>query len=104
MEGSVRLFSANNLLLNEVGFDKPFAENSLILGENRSLNAVAGPAGITAREGPKTYISNILNIDPVFGAFISNTQIWLVDSNEQSMELANELEKVRVQLLRYCLA
>ena len=65
------------------------------------MNAVAGPAGLIARKVPKTYISNILNSDPVLGAFLRNTQHRLMDSNEQSMELANELEKVADQLQRY---
>ena len=74
---------------------------SLILGEDRSVNAVAGPAGLTARKVPKTYISNILNGDPILGAFLRNSQHRLMDSNEQSMELANELEKVADQLQCY---
>ena len=101
LEGSVIIFSIANLLLNRVGLDELFGETSLILGEDRSVNAVAGPAGLTARKVPKTYISNILNSDPVLGAFLRNTQHRLIDSNEQSMELANELEKVADQLQSY---
>mgnify|MGYP002842147855 CR=1 FL=1 len=82
LEGSVRIFSADNLLLNRVGPDELFGETSLILGEDRSVNAVAGPAGLTARKVPKTYISNILNNDPVLGAFLCNTRIRLMDPNE----------------------
>ena len=98
LEGSVRIFSADNLLLNRVGLDELFGETSLILGEDRSVNAVAGPAGLTARKVPKTYISNMLNGDPVLGAFLRNSQHRLMDSNEQSMELANEQKKVADQL------
>ena len=101
LEGSVRIFSSDNLLLNRVGPDELFGETSLILGEDRSVNAVAGPTGVTARKVPKTYISNMLNGDPVLGAFLRNTQIRLMDSNEQSMELANELEKVADKLQCY---
>ena len=98
MKSSVRLFSANNLLLKRVGLADLFGETSLILGENRSLNAVAGPARLTARKVPKTYISNILNDDPVFGTFLRDTQIRLMDSSKQRMELAKELEKLAVQM------
>ncbi len=104
LEGSVRIFSADNLLLNRVGLDELFGETSLILGEDRSVNAVAGPAGLTAREVPKTYISNILNGDPVLVAFLRNTQNRLMDANKQSMELANKLEKVVGQLQSYSAA
>ena len=101
LEGLVRIFSADNMLLNRVWLVELFGETSLILGEDRSVNAIAGPTGLTARKVPKTYISNMLNGDPVLGAFLRNTQIRLMDSNEQSMELANELEKVAGQLQRY---
>ena len=101
LEDSVRIFSADNLLLNRVGLDELFGETSLILGEDRSVNAVAGPADLTARKVLKTYISNLLNGDPVLGAFLRNSQHRLMDSNEKSMELANELEKVADQLQCY---
>ena len=101
LEGSVKIFSTDNLLLNRVGPDELFGETSLIFGEDRSVNAVAGPTGLTARKVPKNYISNILNGDPVLGAFLRNTQHRLMDSNEQSMALANELEKKADQLQSY---
>ena len=101
LEGSVRILSSDNLLLNRVGLDELFNETSLMLGEDRSVNAIAGPAGLTARKVPKTYISNILNNDPVLGAFLRNTQLQLMDSNEQSMELANELKKLADKLQCY---
>ena len=101
LEGLVRIFSADNMLLKRVWLVELFGETSLILGEDRSANAVAGPTGLTARKVPKTYISNILNGDLILGAFLRNIQLRLMDSNEQSMELANELEKVADQLQRY---
>jgi CRP-like cAMP-binding protein len=104
MEGSVKLFSADNLFLKRVGLDELFGETSLIFGENRSLNAVAGQASRTVRKVPKSYISNIFNADLVVGSFLRNTQIRLMDSNEQRMDLANELEKVGVQMQCYFVA
>ena len=101
LECSVRIFSDDNLLLTQVGLDELFGETSLILSEDRSVNAVACPAGLTARKVPKTYISKMLNNDPVLGAFLRNTQIRFMDFNEQSMELANELEKVAEKLKCY---
>ena len=71
------------------------------MDECRSVNAVAGSSGLTARKVPKTYISNMLNVDPVLGAFLRKTQHRLIDSNRQSMELANELDKVVGQLERH---
>ena len=79
LEGSVRIFSADNLFLNRVGLDELWRD-LVNTGEDRSVNAVAGPAGLTARKVPKTYISNILNGDPILGAFLRNSQHRLMDS------------------------
>ena len=43
VDGSVKIFSVDNLLLNMLGPDEIFGETSLILDECRSVNAVAGP-------------------------------------------------------------
>ena len=54
VDGSVKILSVDNLLLNKLGPDEIFGETSLILDECRSVNAVAGPAGLTAhRKCPK---------------------------------------------------
>ena len=45
MEGAVRIFSVDNLLLNRLGPDELFGETSLILDECRSVNAIAGSSG-----------------------------------------------------------
>ena len=101
MEGAVGIFSVDNLLLNRLGPDELFGETSLILDECRSVNAVAGSSGLTARKVPQTYLGNMLNADPVLGAFLRKTQNRLIESNRQSMELANKLDKVVGQLERH---
>lgn len=101
VDGSVKILSVDNLLLNKLGPDEIFGETSLILDECRSVNAVAGPAGLTARKVPKTYITGMIKADPVLGALLRKTQHRLIDSNRQSMELANELDKVFGQLERH---
>ena len=50
---------------------------------------------------PKTGIINILDADLVLGTVLHNTQLRLIVSNEQSMELANELENVVGRLQHY---
>ena len=101
MGGTVSIFSVDNLLLNRLGPDELFGETSLILDECLSVNAIAGSSSLTARKVPKTYIGNMLNADPVLGAALRKTQHRLIDSNRQSMELANELDKVVGQLERH---
>ncbi|MAH99944.1 MAG: hypothetical protein CMN47_02510 [SAR116 cluster bacterium] len=98
VDGSVKIFSVDNLLLNMLGPDEIFGETSLILDECRSVNAVAGPTGLSARKVPKTYITSMIKADPVLGALLRKTQHRLIDSNRQSVELAKELDKVFGQL------
>ena len=100
VDGSVKILSVDNLLLNKLGPDEIFGETSLILDECRSVNAVAGPAH-DCPEVPKTYITGMIKADPVLGALLRKTQHRLIDSNRQSMELANELDKVFGQLERH---
>ena len=96
MEGAVRMFSVDKILLNRLGPYQLFVETSLILDECRSVNAVAGSPGLTARKVPKNYTGNMLNADPVLGVFLLKTQQRLINSNWQSMAL----DKVVGQLER----
>ena len=43
----------------------------------------------------------MIKADPVLGALLRKTQHRLIDSNRQSMDLANELDKVFGQLERH---
>ena len=101
MEGSVDIFSADDLFLNRLGTEEIFGETSLMLNECRSVTAVAGAGGLTARMIPKKYIDNMMKTDPVIGAFLRNIQHRLIDSNVQSNELASELDKVVGQLEKH---
>ncbi len=100
-DGTVKILSEDNLLLNKLGVNEIFGETSLILDECRSVDAVAGPTGLTARKIPKTHFSKILKADPVLGALLRKTQHRLIASNRQSVELSNELDKVFGQLERH---
>lgn len=101
VQGSVKIYSADNLLLNRLGPDEVFGETSLILDECRSVTAIAGSSGLTARKVPKSYINSMISTDPVLGAFLRKTQHRLIDSNLQSIDLAKELDKVVGQLERH---
>ena len=100
IEGAVRIFSVDNLLLNRLGPDQLFGETSLILDDCRLVNAVSGASHLTARKVPKTYIAKMLHADPLLGAFLHKTHRRLIDSNRQSMEL----EKLIGQLERHLAA
>ena len=101
MEGSVEIFSADDLFLNRLGTEEIFGETSLMLDECRSVTAVAGAGGLTARVIPKNYINNMMKTDPVISAFLRKIQHRLIDSNAQSNELAAELDKVVGQLEKH---
>ena len=101
MEGSVEIFSADDLFLNRINGNEIFGETSLMLDECRSVTAIAGAGGLTARVIPKNYIVNMMKTDPVISAFLRKIQHRLIDSNAQSDELAAELDKVVGQLEKH---
>ena len=65
------------------------------------MNAVAGSSGLTARKVPKTYISNMLNADPVLGAFLRKTQHRLMDSNGKAWNWPTSWTRWSDQLERH---
>lgn len=101
LEGSADIYSSDDLFLNRITTEEIFGETSLMLDECRSVTAIAGSAGLTARVIPKSYITGMMKSDPVVGAFMRKIQYRLIDSNAQSGQLAAELDRVVGQLERH---
>lgn len=98
MEGNVDILTHDGLRLSRLGENEIFGETSLLLDATRSVSVVAGGGGATARKIPKNYFDEIRRKDIVVAALIRKTQLRLIDSNEQSNELSNELGRISADL------
>mgnify|MGYP001201998053 CR=1 FL=1 len=98
LEGTVDILTSDGLRLSRLGENEIFGETSLLLEAKRSVSVIAGGSGATARKIPKSYFDEIRQKDIVVAALIRKTQLRLIDSNEQSNELSNELEQISIAL------
>ena len=98
LEGTVDILTSDGLRLSRLGENEIFGETSLLLEAKRSVSVIAGGGGATARKIPKSYFDEIRQKDIVVAALIRKTQLRLIDSNEQSNELSNELEQISIAL------
>ena len=89
--------TSDGLRLSRLGQNEIFGETSLLLDATRSVSVVAGGSGMTA-ENLKNYFDEIRRKDIVVAALIRKTQLRLIDSNEQSNELSNELGRISADL------
>ena len=93
-EGSVDIYSRKGLKLNTL-FDKEiFGESSLLLDKKRSVAAKAGESGASAHLIPKAHITSLQEEAPILAAILRKVQLRLEDSNNQSVELAKQIEVI----------
>ena len=98
IEGNVDILTNDGLRLSRLGENEIFGETSLLLETTRSVSVVTGGSGATARKIPKSYFDEIRRKDIVVAALIRKTQLRLMDSNQQSNELSNELDRISAAL------
>ena len=94
VQGFVYLYTDQGLLLGRVGEGEVFGESSCILKNNRSVRAIAGEHKVLATKIPHTELKSLLTKDKVLYAILRKTQIRLTDSNNQSQDLASDLDTV----------
>ena len=94
VQGFVYLYTDQGLLLGRVGEGEVFGESSCILKTNRSVRAIAGEHKVLATKIPHTELKSLLTKDKVLYAILRKTQIRLTDSNNQSQDLASDLDTV----------
>ena len=94
VEGSVDIYSRKGLKLNTL-FDKEiFGESSLLLDKKRSVAAKAGATGACAHLIPKAHLKALQGEAPLLAAILRKVQLRLEDSNNQSVELAKQIEVI----------
>ena len=93
-EGIVELYTPEGLKLNEISDNEIFGESSIILATKRTVTAKTGKFNVFASFIPKKNFLQLIDKNPALSAIIKKTQLRLIDSNNQSQELTNEIEKL----------
>lgn len=93
-EGIVELYTPEGLKLNEISDNEIFGESSIILETKRTVTAKTGKFNVFASFIPKKNFLQLIEKNAALSAIIKKTQLRLIDSNNQSQELTNEIEKL----------
>ena len=94
VKGSVDIYSRKGLKLNTLQEREMFGESSLLLNKKRSVAAKAGENGASAHLIPKAHILSLQKEAPLLAAILRKVQLRLEDSNNQSVELAKQIEVI----------
>ena len=94
VKGSVDIYSRKGLKLNTLHEKEIFGESSLLLNKKRSVAAKAGENGASAHLIPKAHITALQEQAPLLAAILRKVQLRLEDSNNQSVELAKQIEVI----------
>ena len=94
VKGSVDIYSRKGLKLNTLYEKEMFGESSLLLNKKRSIAAKAGENGASAHLIPKAHITSLQKQAPLLAAILRKVQLRLEDSNNQSVELAKQIEVI----------
>ena len=98
LDGSVDIYARDGLLLNTLGEKELLGETSTILNNKRSVTAQAGSKGASAVYLNKKDFEAALKINTSLKAIIEKTQLRLIESNKQSAELSNLLNKIMINI------
>ena len=98
VNGSVNIYARDGLLLNTLGEKELFGETSTIFNNKRSVTAQAGSRGASAVYLNKKDFEAALKINTSLKAIIEKTQLRLMESNKQSVELSSLLNKIMTSI------
>jgi len=93
-EGTVILYTPDGLKLNEIGEKEIFGESSIILNTKRTVTAKTGKFAVFASCIPRKNFLQLMENDAALSAILRKTQLRLMDSNAQSQDLSDEIEKL----------
>ena len=94
VKGTVNIYSRKGLKLNTLHDKEILGESSLILNKRRSVAAKAGENGASAHLIPKSHLTSLQENAPILAAILRKVQLRLEDSNNQSVELAKQIEVI----------
>ena len=94
VKGSVNIYIRKGLKFNTLHEKEILGESSLLLNKKRSVAAKAGENGASAHLIPKAHITSLQEEAPLLAAILRKVQLRLEDSNNQSVELAKQIEVI----------
>ncbi len=94
IEGTVNIYAPLGLKLNTLKEGEIFGESSILLNTKRTVSARAGDKIVKVRKIPRNYFKDLQEKDIIMNALIKNAQLRLIDSNQQSAELAKEIDLI----------
>ena len=101
LEGQAQIVSPSGLRLSSIGYNELFGEASFILGKNRTVTAIAGEDGLTARLIKSDHLIAKLNQDIFLSALVRKLEVRLSNSNEKSDILANGLKDISSEIIAF---
>ena len=84
LEGNVEIVSPGGLHLSSIGSNELFGEASFILRKNRTITAIAGENGVTARLIKSDHLIAKLNQDIFLSALVRKLETRLSNSNDKA--------------------
>ena len=84
-----------------IGYNELFGEASFILGKNRTVTAVAGEDGLTARLIKADHLIAKLKQDIFLSALVRKLEARLSNSNEKSEILANGMKDISNEITAF---
>ena len=101
IEGQAQIVSPTGLRLSSIGYNELFGEASFILGKNRTVTAIAGKDGLTARLIKSDHLIAKLKQDIFLSALVRKLEARLSNSNEKSEVLANGMKDVSSEMTAF---
>ena len=101
IEGQAQIVSPSGLRLSSIGYNELFGEASFILGKNRTVTAIAGEEGLTARLIKSDHLIAKLKQDIFLSALVRKLEARLSNSNEKSEVLANGMKDVSSEITTF---
>ena len=101
IEGHAQIVSPSGLRLSSIGYTELFGEASFILGKNRTVTAVAGEDGLTARLIKSDHLIAKLKQDIFLSALVRKLEARLSNSNEKSEVLANGMKDISTEITAF---
>ncbi len=98
IEGHAQIVSPSGLRLSSIGYNELFGEASFILGKNRTVTALAGEDGLTARLIKSEHLIAKLKQDIFLSALVRKLEVRLSNSNEKSEILANGMRDISTEI------